>query len=187
MCCFSRAVLIERLPFVAQFSVQRQCTGLPGWCAPFDNYLNEVERYLLEHRAFISDDKAQEMSMNMPLNAAHNTQYWHLVSSWIRRFTLLFVMLPTPCVVKAFTLEPSCCRDTAKPGDMLNVSYQQWQTETNHHIRLFSEEVDNLYIGGFSTGANLTTIASFSMAEELDIKGLMHFSPAFKSRFFVSR
>lgn len=25
------------------------------------------------------------------------------------------------------------------------------------------------------------------MAEELDIKGLMHFSPAFKSRFFVSR
>jgi esterase/lipase len=75
----------------------------------------------------------------------------------------------------------------SKPGDMLNVSYQQWQTETNHHIRLFSEEVDNLYIGGFSTGANLTTIASFSMAEELDIKGLMHFSPAFKSRFFVSR
>jgi esterase/lipase len=75
----------------------------------------------------------------------------------------------------------------SKPGDMLNVSYEQWQQETNHHIRLFSEEVDNLYIGGFSTGANLTTIASFSMAEELNIKGLIHFSPAFKSRFFVSR
>jgi len=75
----------------------------------------------------------------------------------------------------------------SKPGDMLSVSYEQWQNETNHHIRLFSREVENMYIGGFSTGANLTTIASFSMAEKYDVKGLIHFSPAFKSRFFVSR
>ena len=171
----------------SQFSASAQ--AFPVGVQPFDNYLNEVERYLLEHRAFISDDKAQEMSMNMPFECG--TQY--------RNIGVLLVhgLGDSPYffrdVANAMCSEGIHVRTIllpghgSKPGDMLNVSYQQWQTETNHHIRLFSEEVDNLYIGGFSTGANLTTIASFSMAEELDIKGLMHFSPAFKSRFFVSR
>lgn len=156
---------------------------------PFDNYLNEVESYLQEHRTFISNNKTQEIFMNMPFECG--TQF--------RDIGVLLVhgLGDSPYffrdVANAMCNEGIHVRTIllpghgSKPGDMLNVSYQQWQTETNHHIRLFSKEVDNLYIGGFSTGANLTTIASFSMAEELDIKGLMHFSPAFKSRFFVSR
>ena len=55
----------------SQFSASAQ--AFPVGVQPFDNYLNEVERYLLEHRAFISDDKAQEMSMNMPFECG--TQY----------------------------------------------------------------------------------------------------------------
>lgn len=171
----------------SQFSASAQ--AFPVGVQPFDNYLNEVERYLLEHRAFITDNKVQEMSMNMPFECG--TQY--------RNIGVLLVhgLGDSPYffsdVANAMCNEGIHVRTIllpghgSKPGDMLNVSYQQWQAETNHHIRLFSEEVDNLYIGGFSTGANLTTIASFTMAEEIEIKGLMHFSPAFKSRFFVSR
>lgn len=171
----------------SQFSASAQ--AFPVGVQPFDNYLNEVERYLLEHRAFITDNKAQEMSMNMPFECG--IQY--------RNIGVLLVhgLGDSPYffsdVANAMCNEGIHVRTIllpghgSKPGDMLNVSYQQWQAETNHHIRLFSEEVDNLYIGGFSTGANLTTIASFTMAEEIEIKGLMHFSPAFKSRFFVSR
>ncbi|WP_334018741.1 alpha/beta hydrolase [Alteromonas sp. S015] len=171
----------------SQFSASAQ--AFPVGVQPFDNYLNEVERYLREHRTFITDNKAREMSMNMPFECG--TQY--------RNIGVLLVhgLGDSPYffrdVANAMCSEGIHVRTIllpghgSKPGDMLKVSYQQWQKETNHHIRLFSEEVDNLYIGGFSTGANLTTIASFSMVEELDIKGLMHFSPAFKSRFFVSR
>ena len=171
----------------SQFSASAQ--AFPVGVKPFDNYLNEVERYLLKHRSFITDNKAQEMSMNMPFECG--TQY--------RNIGVLLVhgLGDSPYffsdVANAMCNEGIHVRTIllpghgSKPGDMLNVSYQQWQAETNHHIRLFSEEVDNLYIGGFSTGANLTTIASFTMAEEIEIKGLMHFSPAFKSRFFVSR
>lgn len=171
----------------SQFSASAQ--AFPVGVQPFDNYLNEVERYLLEHRAFITDNKVQEMSMNMPFECG--TQY--------RNIGVLLVhgLGDSPYffsdVANAMCNEGIHVRTIllpghgSKPGDMLNVSYQEWQAETNHHIRLFSEEVDNLYIGGFSTGANLTTIASFTMAEEIEIKGLMHFSPAFKSRFFVSR
>ncbi|WP_370242663.1 alpha/beta hydrolase [Alteromonas abrolhosensis] len=171
----------------SQFSASAQ--AFPVGVKPFDNYLNEVERYLLKHRSFITDNKAQEMPMNMPFECG--TQY--------RNIGVLLVhgLGDSPYffrdVANAMCNEGIHVRTIllpghgSKPGDMLNVSYQQWQAETNHHIRLFSEEVDNLYIGGFSTGANLTTIASFTMAEEIEIKGLMHFSPAFKSRFFVSR
>ena len=171
----------------SQFSASTQ--AFPVGVQPFDDYLKEVESYLLKHRAFISDNKTQEITMNMPFECG--TQY--------REIGVLLVhgLGDSPYffrdVANATCNEGIHVRTIllpghgSKPGDMLNVSYEQWQQETNHHIRLFSEEVDNLYIGGFSTGANLTTIASFSMAEELNIKGLIHFSPAFKSRFFVSR
>lgn len=171
----------------AQFSASTQ--AFPVGVQPFDNYLKQVEGYLSKHRAFVSNNKEQEITMNMPFECG--TQY--------RDTGILLVhgLGDSPYffrdVANAVCSEGIHVRTIllpghgSKPGDMLNVSYQQWQAETNHHIKLFSEEVDNLYIGGFSTGANLTTIASFSMAEELDIKGLMHFSPAFKSRFFVSR
>lgn len=171
----------------SQFSASTQ--AFPVGVQPFDDYLKDVESYLLKHRAFISDNKTQEITMNMPFECG--TQY--------REIGVLLVhgLGDSPYffrdVANALCNEGIHVRTIllpghgSKPGDMLNVSYEQWQQETNHHIRLFSEEVDNLYIGGFSTGANLTTIASFSMAEELHIKGLIHFSPAFKSRFFVSR
>lgn len=171
----------------SQFSASTQ--AFPVGVQPFDDYLKEVESYLLKHRAFISDNKTQEITMNMPFECG--TQY--------REIGVLLVhgLGDSPYffrdVANAMCNEGIHVRTIllpghgSKPGDMLNVSYEQWQQETNHHIRLFSEEVDNLYIGGFSTGANLTTIASYSMAEELNIKGLIHFSPAFKSRFFVSR
>ncbi|OJF67534.1 hypothetical protein BK026_01255 [Alteromonas sp. V450] len=170
-----------------QFSASAQ--AFPVGVQPFDNYLGDVESYLQEHRTFISNKKAKELFMNMPFECG--TQF--------RDIGVLLVhgLGDSPYffrdIANAMCNEGIHVRTIllpghgSKPGDMLNVTYQQWQTETNHHIRLFSKEVDNLYIGGFSTGANLTTIASFSMTEELDIKGLMHFSPAFKSRFFVSR
>lgn len=171
----------------SQFSTSTQ--AFPVGVQPFDDYLKDVESYLLKHRAFISDNRMQEITMNMPFECG--TQY--------REIGVLLVhgLGDSPYffrdVANAMCNEGIHVRTIllpghgSKPGDMLNVSYEQWQQETNHHIRLFSEEVDNLYIGGFSTGANLTTIASFSMAEELNIKGLIHFSPAFESRFFVSR
>ena len=171
----------------SQFSASTQ--AFPVGVQPFDDYLKDVEGYLLRHRTFISDNKTQEIAMNMPFECG--TQY--------RDIGVLLVhgLGDSPYffrdVADAMCNEGLHVRTIllpghgSKPGDMLNVTYEQWQAETNHHMKLFSKEVDNLYIGGFSTGANLTTIASFSLAEELDIKGLIHFSPAFKSRFFVSR
>ncbi|WP_394220976.1 alpha/beta hydrolase [Alteromonas gracilis] len=171
----------------SQFSASVQ--SFPIGIQPFNSYLNEVEQYLIKHRTFISEDKAQEITMNMPFecgteNSGTGVLLVHGLGDSPYFFRDVANAMCTEGIHVRTILLPG---HGSKPGDMLNVSYQQWQAETNHHIRLFSQEVENMYIGGFSTGSNLTTIASFSMAEKLDIKGLVHFSPAFKSRFFVSR
>ena len=155
----------------------------------YSNYLRDVEAYLYAQRVFIGNNKAQEITMNMPFECASQVSDTGIL--------LVHGLGDSPYffrdVAQALCNEGIRVRTIllpghgSKPGDMLSVSYEQWQNETNHHIRLFSREVENMYIGGFSTGANLTTIASFSMAEKYDVKGLIHFSPAFKSRFFVSR
>ena len=171
----------------SQFSASEK--QFPVGIQPFSAYLEEVEAYLYQHRTFISDDKAKEVTMNMPFECG--SQYTET------GLLLVHGLGDSPFFFR--DIASALCREGvhvrtillpghgSKPGDMLNVSYQQWQKETNHHITLFSRDVDNLYLGGFSTGANLTTIASFTMADQLDIKGLVHFSPAYKSRFFVSR
>jgi hypothetical protein len=49
----------------------------------------------------------------------------------------------------------------------------------NHHYQLLNAEVDGVWLGGFSTGANLVTSLAY---QEPSVKGLLLFSPAFKPR-----
>lgn len=171
----------------SQFSASEQ--QFPVGITPYSEYLREVDAYLHKHRTFISNDKAKEVFMNMPFECGMQyTDTGVLLVHGLGDSPFFFRDIANAlCRERVHVRTILLPGHGTKPGDMLNVSYEQWQKETDHHIRLFSEDVDNLYIGGFSTGANLTTIASFSLADQLGIKGLIHFSPAFKSRFFVSR
>jgi predicted esterase len=58
---------------------------------------------------------------------------------------------------------------------------KQWLKDNriSHHIKLLEKEVDELGLGGFSTGANLVT--SYALENEKDISGLLLFSPGFAS------
>lgn len=67
----------------------------------------------------------------------------------------------------------------SKPGDMLHVRYKQWRYVVEENIKLLQRETASVYLGGFSTGANLVTELAIDMP---DVEGLVLFSPAFKSR-----
>jgi esterase/lipase len=170
----------------AQFDAGEQ--AFPLKVAPYNAYLKQVERYIENNRVFIGENtsKAQEIAMNMPFECGtQHKETGVLLVHGLGDSPYFFHDVATAlCSEGIYVRTILLPGHGTKPGDMLSVSYEQWQTETNFHIELFSHEVKNLYVGGFSTGANLTTIASFFRD---DIKGLIHFSPAFKSRFFVSR
>ena len=168
----------------AQFTASN--ATFPIQTAPFSKYLRQVKQYLEANREFIGDEKAAEIAMNMPFECGEeNSDIGLLLVHGLGDSPFFFQDIASAMCEQGVRVRTLLLTGHGtKPGDMLTVSYEQWQNETNFHVELFSREVNTLFIGGFSTGANLTTLAAF---ERSDIAGLVHFSPAFKSRFFVSR
>lgn len=66
----------------------------------------------------------------------------------------------------------------SKPADLMTVEVEDWQQVVAEQTELLKREVDTIYLGGFSTGANLALVRA---SEDPDVAGLLLFSPAFKS------
>lgn len=64
-----------------------------------------------------------------------------------------------------------------QPGDMLEVSWQEWAGEVAYGVDKLAEEVDEVYLAGFSAGGTLSVYQSL-----LDnrVRGLFLFSPALR-------
>ncbi|MFA0085652.1 alpha/beta hydrolase [Vibrio sp. 10N.261.51.F12] len=67
----------------------------------------------------------------------------------------------------------------SRPADLMNPTYDDWVESVAHQVDLLRQEVDSVWLGGFSTGTNLVT--SYA-ADRADINGLLLFSPAFKPK-----
>ena len=65
-----------------------------------------------------------------------------------------------------------------QPSDMLDVSINDWRLTVAQQVALLRQEVGQVYLGGFSTGANL--VLEYAMDDQA-IAGLLLFSPAFKA------
>lgn len=61
---------------------------------------------------------------------------------------------------------------------MIEARYDDWKAIVDHHTDLLKHDVDEAWLGGFSTGGNLVT--SHALVDD-DIKGLLLFSPGFVS------
>ncbi len=65
-----------------------------------------------------------------------------------------------------------------RPGDLINVTHDQWLLSTRQAVRQMSSEVDQLYVAGFSMGATIGTLLAY---EGEPIDGLILLSPAFQA------
>lgn len=69
-----------------------------------------------------------------------------------------------------------------QPADLLDVTAQQWRHLVREQARALEKDVDGpVYLGGFSTGANLVLEYAYAHSS---IAGLVLFSPGFKSMPF---
>ncbi|GEA50807.1 lipoprotein [Vibrio inusitatus NBRC 102082] len=66
----------------------------------------------------------------------------------------------------------------SKVGDLKLVSADIWQESVEHQIKLLQQQSDQVWLGGYSTGANLVT--SYALTDP-SIKGLILYSPAFNA------
>jgi len=67
------------------------------------------------------------------------------------------------------------------PGDTLAMKYEQWQATTEFGVESFRDEVDELYLVGYSTGSSLSLDYVESHPEDELIAGLIMLSPALKA------
>ena len=64
-----------------------------------------------------------------------------------------------------------------RPGDLLDVTWQDWANAVAFGTTLLSHSVEQVWLGGYSTGA---TLALYQASHKPDIDGLILFSPALR-------
>lgn len=157
---------------------------LPDYDQPtFAGYQTVTRQWVKTHRAFITANHERETDLNSPFEmqpAADSVQ-------GKRRGILL---------VHGLGDSPGYMRDIAKtmaadgwlvrsillpghgtrPADTLLTHYDDWTGVVAHQAELLSEDVDEVWLGGFSTGGNLVT--SYAI-EHQEVAGLLLFSPGF--------
>lgn len=147
----------------------------------FQTYQRETIHTLQERRAFQSEDHASELIWNAP-------QEWRPQQPPRRGVLLVHGLGDSPWsfhdIAEQLAKQGFLVRTVLLPGhgtrpeDMLEVTLEDWRRVVKEQTLELREEVEEVYLGGFSTGANLVLTYAY---EHPDIAGLLLFSPAFES------
>lgn len=64
-----------------------------------------------------------------------------------------------------------------QPGDLLDIRWQDWAETVAYGVQCLAEEVDEVYLAGFSAGAALSL---YQAGRDKRVRGLFMYSPAFE-------
>lgn len=156
----------------------------------FQDYIEQSRIWLQNNRRFISDDVEKELAMNQPFELSPSKSKYDKAQTESQKAVLLvhglgdspftFSDLSRDLVAEGFHVEVLLLPGHgSKPEDLLLPEYQDWRNIVNHYANLLKEQYDEIWLGGFSTGANLVTSHAI---EEGGIDGLLLFSPGFQSQ-----
>ncbi len=160
----------------------------------FADYVASTRSWLSQNRWFLSADTEAELLANSPfeilpqlspphkpLAQRHGILLVHGLSDSPYSFVDVAPMLAKMGFhVRTVLLEGHGSR----PADLINADHENWRLLVAQQVAIFKQEVDKLYLGGFSTGANLVT--HFAL-DDPDIQGLVLFSPGFKARRDIAK
>lgn len=173
------------MPVAAGIALVSACAGqVPATHPPasFASYQAETRELVAERRVFQSADRAAELDYNTP-------QEWRPQGGKPQRAILLahglgdspfsFSDIGPSLAQQGFVVRTVLLPGHGtNPADLIDVSADDWRRVIAHQTALLKGEVEQVYLGGFSTGANLVT--SLALNDD-EIDGLLLFSPGFKS------
>jgi esterase/lipase len=148
----------------------------------FAEYIDVSRQWLSENRTFISDDKVRELSMNSPfmLSPQRKSDKAVLLVHGLGDSPYTFIDMAQALKKQGFHVQVLLLPGHgSKPDDMMLTRYADWQRIVDHYAALLKAEYKIVWLGGFSTGANLVTVNAI---EKKGIAGLLLFSPAFKNK-----
>ncbi|MBC3951190.1 alpha/beta fold hydrolase [Pseudomonas sp. DOAB1069] len=147
----------------------------------FADYRQQTLEWIQQHRSFQTADRSAELQWNAP-------QEWRPTGTPKGGVLLVHGLGDSPWsfhdIGAQLAAQGFLVRTVLLPGhgtqpsDMLDVTLEQWQSVVREQAHTLSREVPKVYLGGFSTGANLVLDYAYDHDE---IAGLVLFSPAFRS------
>ncbi|GGW74671.1 alpha/beta hydrolase [Alteromonas halophila] len=159
-------------------------SDMPTQVQPFADYLTQTTAWLEDNRLPVTDKPQWEVSLNAPFECGTGSDVGLLLVHGLGDSPYFFHDVAQDlCQQGVWVRTILLPGHSSRPGNMLDVRFEDWRDTTDYHISQFENEVDTLLLGGFSTGANLV---SLSAVTRRDIAGLVLFSPAFDSRFSAS-
>ena len=149
----------------------------------FEQYLENTKRLVTRNRHFLSNFPENEARANLPfeLKPKQNSSPSKgvLLVHGLGDSPFSFVDIADDLASRGYLVRTILLPGHGtKPGDMLEVQHEEWEQMVAKQTELLKRDVDEVYLGGFSTGGNL---AYLQAVKDKTIKGLMLFSPGFKS------
>ncbi|TDF37367.1 alpha/beta fold hydrolase [Alteromonadaceae bacterium M269] len=161
--------------------------GIMPSVSSYEEYVQSTGTWLAQNRVFVTDDKTTELKANTPyaLIPRKPNGKGVLLIHGLGDSPYSFVDIGRELANRGFLVHTVLLPGHgSKPGDMLHVKYKQWRYVVEENIKLLQQDTSKVYLGGFSTGANLATELAIEIPE---IEGLVLFSPAFKSNVGLDR
>ncbi|MBB3196176.1 hypothetical protein CDN98_15640 [Roseateles terrae] len=149
--------------------------------ASFADYRQQALQTLTEGRAFRGARAVEEAQLNAPREwrpagpVRGGVLLVHGLGDSPWSFTDIGQALAQQGFVARTVLLPG---HGTQPRDMLEVTMEQWRAVVESQVALLQRDAGPVYLGGFSTGANLVLDHAYRHPE---VAGLLLFSPAIRS------
>ena len=142
--------------------------------------MDETKQWLTEHRVFKSNDLEKELSVNLPFEIKPNKPNGKgvLLVHGLGDSPFSFIDVAQHLADQGYLVRSILLPGHgSKVADLMLPSLEDWQNVVHHHTQLLKAQTDEVWLGGYSTGANLVTSEAL---KDDNIAGLLLFSPAFK-------
>ena len=186
---FSRIVCLGAITFLMACSGPstdpnyQASKSLPSYSQDnFQQYINDTQQWLSQHRVFKTNNREKELQANMPFELIPENPNGdavllvHGLGDSPYSFQDIAQHLASQGYLVRTILLPG---HGSKVGDLMRPTLEDWQNVVTHHTALLKPISNKLWLGGYSTGANLVTSEAL---HDDDITGLLLFSPAFKPK-----
>ena len=148
----------------------------------FADYTRISQTWLRQHRQFISSDIEAELAMNSPFEKTPNNtaDTAVLLVHGLADSPYTYVDIAQDLAQQGVHVEVLLLPGHgSKPEDLFLPQYRDWQAIVDHYANLLKQQYAHVWLGGFSTGANLVSVHALQQG---GIDGLLLWSPAYQTK-----
>ncbi|MEZ9592317.1 alpha/beta fold hydrolase [Vibrio breoganii] len=148
----------------------------------FEEYVSETQAWMRAERYYLTEDKEREIALNSPKEYRPSKMNGEaiLLVHGLGDSPYSFIDIAQRLSDQGYLVRTMLLPGHGtKVGDLKLVSAKLWQQSVEQQIKLLQREVNSVWLGGYSTGANLVT--SYALNDD-SLNGLILFSPAFKAQ-----